>query len=240
MTPFVGEIVGTMILILLGNGVVANLNLKDTFGNSGGWIVVTLAWGFAVYAGVVVSGDASGAHLNPAVSIGLALIGNFEWSAVPLYILAQLIGAGLGMVLVWIMYKPHYDATEDAGAIKGSFCTGPAIENTASNLLSEVIGTFVLVYGIMHITGATIGGESASLGSIDALPVALIVVVVGMSLGGTTGYAINPARDLGPRIIHSLLPLRHKGGSGWSYAWIPIVGPIIGAGIAAIVKIYIG
>ncbi len=240
MSPFIGEIIGTMILILLGNGVVANLNLKDTFGNGGGWIVVTFAWGFAVYAGVVVSGDASGAHLNPAVTIGLALIGNFAWSAVPMYILAQFIGAGLGMILVWIMYKPHYDTTEDAMAIRSSFCNTPAIENTFSNLMSEVIGTFVLVYGIMHITGATIGGESASLGSIDALPVALIVVVVGMSLGGTTGYAINPARDLGPRIIHAILPIRNKGGNGWNYSWIPVVGPILGAVVAAGVKIYIG
>ena len=240
MTPFVAEIIGTMILILLGNGVVANMSLKDTYGNGGGWIVITLAWGFAVYAGVVVSGDASGAHLNPAVTIGLALIGGFAWSSVPMYIIAQFIGAGLGMVLVWIMYKPHYDSTEDAAVIKGSFCNAPAIENTFTNLMSEVIGTFVLVYGIMHITGATIGGKSVSLGSIDALPVALIVVVVGMSLGGTTGYAINPARDLGPRIIHAILPIKHKGDNGWGYAWIPVVGPIIGAVIAAGVKLYIG
>lgn len=240
MTPFIAEIIGTMILILLGNGVVANMSLKDTYGNGGGWIVITLAWGFAVYAGVVISGDASGAHLNPAVSIGLAIIGAFPWSSVPMYIIAQFIGAGLGMVLVWIMYKPHYDTTEDAAAIKGSFCNAPAIDNTFTNLFSEIIGTFVLVYGIMHITGATIGGEPASLGSIDALPVALIVVVVGMSLGGTTGYAINPARDLGPRIVHALLPIKHKGGNGWGYAWIPVVGPIIGAVIAAGVKLYIG
>ncbi len=240
MSPFVGEIIGTMTLMLLGNGVVANMSLKDTYGNSGGWVVITLAWGLAVYVAVVVSADASGAHLNPAVTLGQALIGNFSWSAVPGYVTAQMIGAGLGTTLVWLIYRPHYEATEDADAIKATFCNAPAIPNLFTNLFTEVIGTFVLVYGIMHIAGATVGGAPASLGSLDALPVALIVVVIGMSLGGTTGYAINPARDLAPRIMHAILPITHKGSNGWGYAWIPVVGPLLGALLAAIVKIYIG
>lgn len=240
MTPFVGEIVGTMILILLGNGVVANMSLKNTYGNGGGWIVITFAWGLAVFMGVVISAESSGAHLNPAVSIGLAALGSFSWHLVPVYIIGQILGASLGMLLVWIIYRPHYDATVDATSIRGSFCTAPAIDHLFSNLMSEIIGTFVLVYGIMHISGAVVGDTTASLGSLDALPVALIVVVIGMSLGGTTGYAINPARDLGPRVMHALLPIKHKGSSGWSYAWIPILAPIIGALLAAGAKTYIG
>ena len=192
MTPFVGEIIGTMLLILLGNGVVANMSLKDTYGNDGGWVVITLAWGMAVFVGVFVVGDISGAHLNPAVTLGLAMIGSFEWSSVPSYMLAQMIGAALGTTLVWVMYKPHYDRETDPGAIKGTFCNEPAISNTFSNVMSEALGTFVLVYGVFHIAGASVGGQEASLGALDALPVALVVVAVGMSLGGTTGYAINP------------------------------------------------
>ena len=240
MTPFVAELIGTAILLLLGNGVVANMSLNKTYGNGGGWIVITLAWGMAVFTAVFITAAASGAHLNPAVTIGLAMTGDFAWTEVPTYIAAQMLGAALGTTLVWVVYRPHYEATEDADAIRGSFCNTPAIKDTFSNVATEVIGTFVLVYGVLHIAGASVGSQSASLGALDALPVALVVVAIGMSLGGSTGYAINPARDLAPRIMHSLLPMTHKGDSAWWYAWIPVVGPILGAVLAAFAKLYVG
>jgi len=240
MTPFLAELIGTAVLILLGNGVVANVSLNKTYGNNAGLIVIGLAWGLAVFTGVFITADISGAHLNPAVSIGLAMTGAFAWSAVPLYIIAQLIGAAIGMTLVWVIYRPHYEDTEDGATILGTFSTAPSMQDTVSNLASEIIGTFMLVYGILHIAGATVGGEPASLGAMDGLPVALLVVVIGLSLGGTTGYAINPARDLGPRIMHAILPISNKGDGGWSYAWIPIVGPCLGAVLAAFMKMYIG
>ncbi len=233
MTPFAAEIVGTFMLLLLGNGVVANVVLQNTKGNAGGWIVITLAWGLAVFVAVFVAGSISGAHLNPAVTIGLAIAGAFSWSLVPQYILAQMIGAMLGTTVVYIMHKDHYDLTDDAEAKRATFCTGPAIRNLPVNFFSELVGTFVLVFGVFYIAGAEVGGQPASLGALDALPVGLLVAVIGMSLGGTTGYAINPARDLGPRIMHQLLPIKGKTHSDWKYGWVPVLGPITGAAVAA-------
>ena len=237
MTPFIAEIIGTGFLMLLGLGVVANVVLNKTYGNNSGWIVICTAWAWSVFVGVLVAGPYSGAHLNPAVTIGLAVSGDFEWAMVPQYILAQFIGAMLGAFLVWLMYKDHFDATEDASSKLAVFCTAPAISNTARNFLSEVLGTFVLVFGVLYITQGTLGDSDQiiGLGSVGALPVAIIVWVVGFSLGGTTGWAINPARDLGPRIMHAILPFKsEKRDSNWGYAWIPVVGPITGAVIAAL------
>jgi len=235
MTPFIAEMIGTMLLILLGDGVVANVVLKDTKGNNSGWIVITTAWALAVFVGVVVAGPYSGAHLNPAVTVALAISGAFPWAAVPGYIAAQFLGAMMGAFLVWLTHKDHFDRTEDAGAKMAVFCTGPAIRNYGINFICEVVGTFVLVFTIFHITGAEIANtkQVVGLGSVGALPVALLVWVIGLSLGGTTGYAINPARDLGPRIMHLLLPIKNKAGNDWAYAWIPVVGPLTGAALAA-------
>lgn len=240
MTPFVAELIGTAVLLLLGNGVVANVALNKTYGNSAGLVVIAFAWGLAVFTGVFISADVSGAHLNPAVTVALAVTGDFAWGDVPGYIIAQVIGAAIGTTLVWLMYRPHYEQTDDSGAILATFSTTPAIKDGVSNFLAEMIGTFVLIYGILHIVGATVGSESASLGALDGLPVALLVVVIGMSLGGATGYAINPARDFGPRIMHTILPISNKGDSAWWYAWVPIVAPITGAVLAAFAKMYIG
>ena len=240
MSPFIGEIVGTAILLLLGNGVVANVVLDDTKGNNSGWIVITLGWGIAVFTGVFVTASISGAHLNPAVTLGLAMAGSFEWALVPSYMIAQMIGAALGTTLVWVCYKPHYDDTADEGKLLGTFATSPAKAHTLTNVFSELAGTFVLVYGVLHIVGPTINGQSGSLGSLDALPVALVVLGIGLCLGGTTGYAINPARDLAPRIMHAILPIPHKGSSDWGYAWIPVIGPFLGAVLAAVMYNYLG
>lgn len=238
MSPFLGEIIGTMLLILFGDGVVANVLLGKTKGNNSGWIVITTAWAMAVFVGAYSVAAVSGAHLNPAVTIGLAVAGNFEWAEVPSYIIAQFIGAFIGAVLVFLHHYPHWAETKDAGLKLAVFCTGPAIRNTTWNLVSEIIGTFALVFGILTIKGATMesGGAAVpiSLGALGILPVALLVWVIGLALGGTTGYAINPARDLGPRIAHFLLPIPGKGDSDWGYSWIPVVGPIIGAVIAAL------
>lgn len=235
MSPFIAEILGTMFMILLGNGVVANVVLKGTKGNGGGWIVITTAWAFAVFVGVVIAGPYSGAHLNPAVTIGLAIAGKFSWALAPSYILAQFIGAMIGAFLVWLLFKDFYAGTEDQGAKQATFCTAPAIPNKVSNLISEIIGTFVLIFVIFHFTNAEMGVEKSpiGLGSVGALPVTLLVWAIGLSLGGTTGYAINPARDLGPRIMHAILPVAGKGGNNWGYAWVPVIGPIIGCAIAA-------
>jgi len=230
MTPFLGEIIGTALLILLGDGVVANVVLKGTKGNNSGWIVITFGWAMAVFVGVFVSASASGAHLNPAVTVALATAGKFDWQQVPVYVLAQMLGACLGAFLVWAHYKPHFDVTESRDGKLAVFCTAPAIRAAGLNLVSEIIGTAVLVYAVLHITS-----PSGGLGSLDALPVALVVLVIGLSLGGTTGYAINPARDLGPRLVHALLPLPDKGQSDWNYAWIPVLGPIIGGLVAALI-----
>ncbi len=235
MTPFISEIVGTFLLMVLGCGVNANVSLQKTYGNGSGWIVITTGWAFAVYTGVVVAGPHSGAHINPAVTIGLAAAGEFPWSEAPGYILAQFIGAMFAAFCVWLVNKEHFDATEDGGTKRGVFCTAPAIPNTFTNLFSEVLGTFVLVFSVLYFTDAMLSTNDViiGLGSLGALPVALIVWGIGLSLGGTTGYAINPARDLGPRIVHALVPIKNKGSNGWSYSWIPIVGPILGGVLAA-------
>jgi len=239
MTPFIAELVGTMVLLLLGIGVNANSSLSKTYGNEGGWLLISFGWGFAVFAGVVVAGPVSGAHLNPAVTIGLAIAGKFAWAKVGLFILAQMIGAMLGAFFAWLAYRDHYFQTDDAATKLGTFSTGPAISNPILNVVSEAIGTFALVFLVLffaepEFSSTVIANETVGLGSIGALPVALIVIAIGMSLGGNTGYAINPARDLGPRIMHTILPMgKVKGDSNWSYSWIPIVGPILGAAIAA-------
>ena len=237
MTPFVAEFIGTALLILLGNGVVANVVLTGTKGHGSGWIVITTAWALGVFVGVVVAGPFSGAHLNPAVTIALAISGKFEWTQVPAYMLAQMLGAMLGAFLVWIKYKDHFAATEDKGLKLAAFSTGPAIRNTFSNLTSEIIGSFVLLFVIFYFTSAEIIDTKTpvGLGSLGAIPVMFLVWAIGLSLGGTTGYAINPVRDLGPRIMHSILPVAGKGSSDWSYAWIPVAGPLIGASLAAFV-----
>ncbi|MDB5247616.1 MAG: family channel protein [Segetibacter sp.] len=237
MTPFVAEMMGTMLLILLGDGVVANVVLKDTKGNNGGWIVITTGWALAVYVGVVVAGPVSGAHLNPAVTIALAVAGQFAWASVVPYIAAQLIGACLGSFLVWLMYYDHFKRTNSPDAVLAVFCTGPAVRNYVSNIASEIIGSFVLLFAVFYFAGAVIttSNTEIGLGSIGAIPVAFTVWAIGLSLGGTTGYAINPARDLGPRIMHAILPIKDKGSSDWPYAWIPVIAPIIGAVIAALV-----
>ena len=236
MSPFTAELIGTMILILLGNGVVANVVLQNTKGNGGGWMVITTGWALAVFAGVVVAGPYSGAHLNPAVTIGLAIAGKFPWAQVPAFIVAQLVGAMIGTFLVWVMYKDHFKITEDAILKAASFYTIPAIRNRGLNFISELLGTFILLIAVFYITNGEIGKEKTpiGLGSIGAIPVAFIVWAIGLSLGGTTGYAINPARDLGPRIVHALLPIKNKIKTDWKYAWIPIAGPLAGAAVAAV------
>ncbi|MCX6206205.1 MAG: aquaporin family protein [Bacteroidetes bacterium] len=230
MTPFIAELVGTCLILILGEGVVANAILAKTKGNGGGLIAITFGWAIAVFVGVFSTSSISGAHLNPAVTIGLAMAGNFDWALVPTYILAQLLGAMLGSTLVWIHYRQHLDETPDPAAQLACFATGPAIKNNFQNIYSEVLGTFILVFAVLFMTKAT-----NSLGPLDALPVALVVLGIGLSLGGTTGYAINPARDLGPRIMHTILPIKGKGSSDWGYSWIPVVGPIIGAVLAAVI-----
>ena len=239
MTPFIAEIIGTMLLILLGNGVVANVILKGTKGNNSGWIVITTGWGLAVYIAVVVAAPYSGAHINPAVSIGLALAGKFDWAAVPMYVLAQFIGAMLGAAMVWLIHKDHFEITEDKVVKRSVFCNTPAIANRFLNLFTEFVGTFVLVFTVLYFTSASIEDTNAvvGLGSLGALPVALLVWGIGLSLGGTTGYAINPARDLGPRIMHALLPIKEKGSNGWGYSWIPVIGPILGGVAAALLML---
>jgi glycerol uptake facilitator protein len=228
MPPFLAEFIGTAILLLLGDGVVANVVLSSTKGHNGGWIVITFGWAMAVFAAVFCVAAYSGAHLNPAVTIALAAAGNFAWAEVPFYIAAQMLGAACGAGLVWVMYRDHFAATSDAGAKLAVFCTGPAIRNRVSNLVSEIVGTFVLVFGVLYMVPPEMG-----LGPLDALPVGLLVLAIGLSLGGTTGYAINPARDLGPRIMHALLPVAGKGSAEWDYAWIPVVGPVLGGLLAA-------
>ena len=235
MSPFVAEILGTMILMLLGNGVVANVVLSKTKGNDAGWIVITFGWAMAVFVGVLVVGQFSGAHLNPAVTVGLAVAGKFGWASAVPYILAQFIGSAIGTTLVWAMYRPHFAATEDADAKLTVFCNAPAISDTVSNLLSEVLGTMVLVLAVLYMAKPEVG-----LGAIDALPVGLVVLGVGLCLGGTTGYAINPARDLIPRIMHEILPIPGKRDGNWGYAWIPVVGPLLGAVLAAVIFMVCG
>lgn len=229
MTAFVGELLGSAMLLLLGQGVVANVVLPKTKGNGGGLIAITFGWGMAVFVGVFSVSAVSGAHLNPAVTIALAVLGKFEWSQVPYYILAQLLGAMLGSTLAWFFYRQHFDQATNPDDQLACFATSPAIKSNSHALFAEILGTFVLILGgLFMIKGAN------SLGPLDALPAGLLVLAIGLSLGGVTGYAINPTRDLGPRIMHSLLPIKGKGGSNWDYAWIPVVGPIIGAVLAAL------
>jgi glycerol uptake facilitator protein len=252
MSPYVAEFVGTAILILLGDGVVANVVLAKTKGHNAGWIVINIGWGMAVFVAVWCVADVSGAHINPAVTLGLAAAGKFQAGVftaadVPWFIAAQLLGAMAGAALVYVFYRDHFAVTEDPNAKLGTFCTAPAIRNAPINLFCEVVATFVLVFAVLFVAdpafkvdvdGAELPAEFRSvklgLGTLGALPVGLLVLAIGMSLGGTTGYAINPARDLGPRIAHALLPIPGKRDSDWSYSWIPVVGPIIGGLLAAL------
>lgn len=238
--PYLAEFIGTFFLLLLGAGVVANVNLKNTIAEGQTpWVLITSAWGFAVFVGVFISGQFSGAHLNPAVTIGLAVADKFSWGLVPGYLLAQVLGAMMGSWICYITYIDHYRATQDEAAIRSTFCTGPAIRNLKNNFFSEFIGTFVLVFGVLFIAVPNIEIEGVmvenfGLGALEAFPVALLVWVIGMGLGGTTGYAINPARDFGPRLVYQLLPRKNKD-ADWLYAWIPILGPIAGGAFAGLI-----
>lgn len=230
MSPFLAEIIGTMILIILGDGVVANVLLKKSKGENSGWIVITTGWGLAVAVAVYAVGWISGAHINPAVTIGLAAIGKFAWADVPIYIIGQMLGAFLGGVIVWLAYLPHWAETEDKGLKLAVFCTGPAIRNYPLNVITEIIGTFMLVLGVVTITDP----NNSLTGGFAPLLIGFLVWSIGLSLGGPTGYAINPARDLGPRIAHFVLPIAGKGDSDWAYSWVPVVGPIIGGILGAL------
>ena len=241
MSEFSAELLGTMMVILLGNGVVANVVLQGTKGNNAGWMVITTGWALAVFVGVVIATPYSGAHLNPAVTIGLAVAGKFAWNKVLTFIGAQLLGSIIGSFLVWLVYRDHFNMTKDQNTQLAVFCTAPAIHNRLFNLLSEIVGTFVLVFVIFYFTSAEITSQKApiGLGSLGAIPVTFLVWAIGLSLGGTTGYAINPARDLGPRISHFILPIKGKGSSNWTYGWIPIIGPFVGAVIAALLSMWL-
>ncbi len=227
------EFIGTAVLILLGDGVVASSLLGKSKGYGGGWTVITLAWGFAVMCGVFIAGPHSGAHLNPAVSLGFAVAGAFPWSSVPAYVAAQLLGGFVGAVLVYIFYKDHFDVTDDAATKLGVFCTMPAIMNKPRNFFCEVLGTFLLVFVILIIATPE-NTPAVGLGASGAFPVTMLIMAIGMSLGGATGYAINPARDLPPRIAHAILPIKGKGPSGWGYSWVPVLAPLAGAVVAAL------
>jgi glycerol uptake facilitator protein len=227
MSAFSAELLGTALLILLGNGVVAGVVLKGSKSQNSGWIVITLGWAMAVTMGVYLAGKASGAHLNPAVTLALASIGTFEWEKVPAYLSAQLLGAILGATLVWLQYLPHWAHTEEAATKRAAFCTDPALRHTTGNCISEFLGSFVLLYGLLSI------GANQFAEGLNPLVVGALILAIGLSMGGTTGYAINPARDLGPRIAHFLLPVAGKGHSEWKYAWIPVVMPILGGVSAA-------
>lgn len=245
MTPFIAEIIGTGFLILLGGGVVANVVLNGTKGHNGGWMVITTAWALGVFVGVVIAGPYSGAHLNPAVTLAMWIAGNIGPDEAISYILAQFIGAMGGSFLVWLVYQDHFKATADAGAKQAVFCTAPAIRNLPVNLISEVVGTFVLLFAVFYFTDATLNHTSDAavpigLGSLGAIPVAFVVWVIGLAIGGTTGYAINPARDLGPRIVHALLPIKDKAPFDIAYAWVPVVGPLLGASLAAAAFLWLG
>ena len=238
MQAYIGEFIGTMLLILLGDGVVAGVLLRNSKAENSGWIVITFGWGMAVAVAVYCVGQFSGAHINPAVTLGLASIGEFDWAQVPGYIIAQFLGAFVGAVLVWLAYLPHWAETEDAGLKLGVFSTAPAIYNTPANIITEIIGTFVLVFGVLGIVtnAGAVGGELSGViaTGLNPLLVGLLVLGIGLSLGGPTGYAINPARDLGPRIAHAVLPIAGKGDSDWGYSWIPVVAPIIGGILGAV------
>jgi glycerol uptake facilitator protein len=237
MQAYIGEFIGTMILIILGDGVVAGVLLRNSKAENSGWIVITFGWGMAVAVAVYCVGQFSGAHINPAVTIGFAVTGQFPLAQVIPYIIAQFLGAFVGAVLVWLAYLPHWAETEDEGLKLGVFCTAPAIYNTPANVITEIIGTFVLVFGVSGLVanaGAASGQAATVIASgITPLLVGLLVLGIGLSLGGPTGYAINPARDLGPRIAHAVLPIAGKGGNDWGYSWIPVVAPVIGGILGA-------
>jgi glycerol uptake facilitator protein len=230
MHPFLGEFLGTAILIILGDGVVANVVLNKTKGNSSGLIVIAFGWAIAVFVGIFVASHFSKAHLNPAFTIAAAYVGKgFSWADVPVYLGGQFLGAMTGAGIVWLAYKLHFVATPDADSKLAVFCTSPAIRSAPNNLITEMIGTFVLVFAALNIASPT-----TTLGALDAFPIALVVLGVGLSLGGPTGYAINPARDLGPRIMHFILPIPGKRDSDWGYSWIPVLGPVMGGLFAAV------
>jgi glycerol uptake facilitator protein len=228
MSPFWGELVGTAILIIFGAGVCANVNLKKSYAYNSGWIVITFGWGLGVAMAVYAVGQFSGAHLNPAVTLGLAFDGDFPWADVPSYIIAQMIGAMIGSAVIYLHFLPHWKETEDPGTKLGVFATSPAIRHHFSNLLSEIIGTFILVLGILSI------GANKFTDGLNPFIVGFLIIAIGISLGGTTGYAINPARDLGPRLAHFILPIPGKGTSNWGYSWIPVVGPILGGSLGGL------
>ncbi len=230
MSIFGAEVIGTAILILLGNGVVAGVLLNLSKAQNAGWIVITFGWGIGVMVAVYAVGQFSGAHINPAVTLGFATIGNTEWGDVPEYLAGEFVGAFIGATLVWLAYLNHWGATEDPGLKLACYSTAPAIRNPAANLITEVIGTFLLVFGVLAI----VANEAPLETGLAALLIGLLVFGIGLSLGGPTGYAINPARDLGPRIMHQILPIAGKGPSDWSYAWIPVVGPIVGGVLGAL------
>lgn len=245
LDPFLAEFIGTTFLLLLGAGVVANVNLKQTIAeNQNPWMLITTAWAFAVFVGVFISSQSSGAHLNPAVTLGFAVAGKFSWELVASYLLAQLLGAMCGSFLAYLAYIDHYRATKDEASVKSTFCTGPAIRNYKNNLFAEALGAFVLVFSALMLASPNIEIKGSSvtnfgLGALDALPIALVVWVIGLALGGTTGYAINPARDFGPRLVYSLLPRKNKQ-VDWAYSWIPILGPFLGGVIAGGLYLLLG
>ena len=232
MTPFLAEFLGTSMMMIIGNGVVANIVLPKTKGNNGGLISIVLGWTIAVFVGVYISSSSSGAHLNPAVTIAFATAGKFDWSLVPMYVLAQLTGSMLGAFVIWMVYKDHFNESENAADQLACFSTGPSIRRLPQNFIVETVATFVFVIGIFHIKSSGV-----ELGSFSALPVALLVAGIGFGIGGPTGWAINPARDLGPRIMHFVLPIKGKGPSDWAYAAIPVFGPIVGGILAAIIYV---
>jgi glycerol uptake facilitator len=230
LSIFGAEVIGTALLILLGDGVVAATLLNLSKAQNGGWIVITWGWGIGVMLGVFAVAQFSGAHLNPAITLGFATIGNTDWGDVPKYLGGEFVGAGIGATLVWLAYLNHWGETEDPGLKLACFCTAPAIRNPVANIITEAIGTFVLVFGVLAI----FADKATAAAGVGGLLVGLLVLGIGLSLGGPTGYAINPARDLGPRIMHAILPIAGKGGSDWSYAWIPVAGPIIGGVLGAV------
>ena len=232
MNAFFAEFFGTAMILVFGSGVVSNVLLSKTKGNNSGWIVISFGWAIGVFTGVLIAATYSGAHLNPAVTLALVLANKFSPSLMPLYFLAQLLGAMFGSGLAWLAYKKHFDATDDGDAKLAVFCTGPNIRSYWYNVLTEVIGTYILALAVLYMAAPDVG-----LGALNALPVALVVLGIGLSLGGPTGYAINPARDLGPRIMHFLLPIRNKRDSDWKYSWVPILGPMVGASLAAVMYV---
>lgn len=227
MNAIVAEFIGSALLIVFGNGVVANVVLDRSKGQHSGWIVIAWGWAIAVFIAVYCVGRFSGAHLNPAVSLAMSMMGKLSWSLLPQYLIAQLTGCMAGSALVWVAYRDHFNSTENADSIRACFCTSPAIYKPWQNFITEALASLVFIVAVLLLTGPTVG-----LGSLEALPVALLVLGIGLSLGGPTGYAINPARDLGPRMMHALLPIPHKGDGQWAYAWVPVTGPLVGSAVA--------